>query len=323
MNHDGFHSPLLWCKTSEPPLDELKYVAVKYKSTMEESWFADDYREEFTKTYLDNLNLLYVAMTRAEEGLIVLAPRPGNKKDKSKLAHVGELVFEAIQSGTGLKGVFDDAKGLYSVGDIERLPESEVTRKYLPIALDRYRSTDWRKKLVIKREGREFFQPLKTERRQRINYGILMHKVLSRIVYAADAGDVLNTLHLEGVLMEEEISQLSATIQKMMNDPVMGSWFDKSWMVRTESPVIIPGGTQSRLDRVIWKEVQTKNGIRRKAVIIDYKTGEKKKDDRLQVEKYAGVLSAMGYVDVEGYLLYLENLEVVAVMNKANLTFDF
>ena len=120
--------------------------------------------------------------------------------------------------------------------------------------------------------------------------------------------------------MESEAASLREKITTMMDHPVIGNWFGKEWHVRTEAPVIIPGGQSGRLDRVIFKEVNKKNQVKKKAVIIDYKTGAKKAEDRKQVEEYARVLSQMDYVDVEAYLLYLDTLEVVLVVDKMNLS---
>lgn len=79
----------------------------------------------------------------------------------------------------------------------------------------------------------------------------------------------------------------------MMGHPIVGGWFGKEWEVRTEVPVLIPGGKQSRIDRVMIG--------RKNTVIVDYKTGEKKEQDRRQVEGYAGLLTQMGYPNVQGF----------------------
>ena len=147
-----------------------------------------------------------------------------------------------------------------------------------------------------------------------------MHRTLSMIHYKDDLPTVLEKLNFEGVIMEEEVGLLNDRIGKMLSHPVIGNWFSKEWQVKTEAPVIIPGGQPGRLDRVIFKEVSVKNQLRKKAVIIDFKTGEKKKEDRTQVENYSSILSSMGYVDVEAYLLYLETLETVLVVDKTNLS---
>jgi CRISPR/Cas system-associated exonuclease Cas4 (RecB family) len=59
---------------------------------------------------------------------------------------------------------------------------------------------------------------------------------------------------------------------------------------------------------------------KKNTVIIDYKTGVKKDQDRKQVEGYAGLLTQMGYPNVQGYLLYLEELEVVEVLAGSTLS---
>jgi ATP-dependent exoDNAse (exonuclease V) beta subunit len=294
---------------------------VRYTSKLEQSYFAADYHREFTRSYLDNLNLLYVAFTRAEAGMIVLAPkRAPQKEDNLKIRHVGQLLYDSILQSDELKKNLDEGIDVFSIGELEELPDQEKDEVFKPVLLDRYPTFDWRKKLVIRREGSEFFMEEKTRQRQRINYGILLHRALSRIQYKSEVDEVLKKMNFEGVIMEEEAILLKEKIGEMMNHPVIGNWFGKEWKVQTEAPVIVPGGRSGRLDRVIFKEVQQKGQSRKKAVIVDYKTGAKKAEDRKQVEEYARVLSQMGYVDVEAYLLYLNKLEIVLVVDKMNLS---
>ena len=125
----------------------------------------------------------------------------------------------------------------------------------------------------------------------------------------------MNEMHIQNAFTEEERLVLAVDLKKMMDHTVVSSWFDKAWEVRTEVPVLIPGGKQSRIDRVMIGKKNT--------VIIDYKTGVKKDQDRRQVESYSGLLTQMGYPNVEGYLLYLDGLEVVEVLAGSTLSFEF
>ena len=43
----------------------------------------------------------------------------------------------------------------------------------------------------------------------------------------------------------------------------------------------------------------------RKAVVVDFKTGSRKKADEKQVASYMETLRKMNFLQVEGYLLYL------------------
>jgi CRISPR/Cas system-associated exonuclease Cas4 (RecB family) len=51
-----------------------------------------------------------------------------------------------------------------------------------------------------------------------------------------------------------------------------------------------------------------------KAVVVDYKTGDKKSDKyNLQVKRYAQTLKETGFGKVEGYLWYINQNEVEKV----------
>jgi ATP-dependent helicase/nuclease subunit A len=314
LNHEGNKSPMLWCKSDERPLDEIGYMAIQYASAMKGSYFSTEYTEEKEKIFLDNLNLLYVAFTRAEVGLIVMGQKYNEGKDPIT---AGQLISESIRNHEELKGYFEFESSTFTMGSIKQEKGEGAMSKELGIALQQYSSVDWRKKLVIRTQGTEFFQEEKSDKRVRINYGILLHQVLSRIQYKTDVEDVIHQFHSEGIIMEHEKEKLNDIILGMMKHPQIGNWFSKEWTVKTEAPVLVPNGRPGRIDRVVFKK--TAQG-KRKAVIIDYKSGEKKQEDREQVEAYALLLSQMGYVDVEAFLVYLFPLAVMPVVSKLNLS---
>ncbi|MCB0489641.1 MAG: UvrD-helicase domain-containing protein [Cyclobacteriaceae bacterium] len=309
LNHEI--APLLWVQSDKPPFDKMGYLAVRYTSSLEKTFFEEAYKTEQSKAYIDNLNLLYVSFTRAEEGLIAFANKP--RPNLQKPGTVGDLVHEGITRDTSLAAQFKDDQLV--IGTLKKLNVEDEGEEYLPATLNHYASFDWRQKLVIKREGIEFFEESVSEKRAKINYGILMHRLLAHIPHKQEAEAVLNELHIQNLFTEEEKNILLPQLKAMMAHPVIGTWFDKQWEVRTEVPVLIPGGRQSRIDRVMIG--------RKNTVIIDYKTGEKKQQDRTQVESYTGLLSQMGYPNVEGYLLYLDEMEVVTVVKGSTLSLEF
>ena len=311
LNHE--QPPLLWTASSEKPFDTLGHLAVRYSSRLDRSLFQEDYQHELIKAHLDNLNLLYVAFTRAEEGLIISASKPNQKnldkaRTEKRLGTVGDLLYECVRQEPD----YNAETSQFMSGTLEKLNVTQNGEEYKPISLIEYASYDWRKKLVIKKQGAEFFLPEVSDKRVKINYGIALHSALAKIHHAAQVKEVLHELHVNNELAEEEMDVISATLENMMKHPVIGKWFGKEWSVKTEATVLMPGARQSRIDRVMMGAKRT--------VIVDYKTGEKKDIDRKQVEEYAGILSRMGYANVEAYLLYLEELEVVEVMSKSNLS---
>ncbi len=313
-------APLLWCKTEEQPFNQLGHVAVKYSSKLKKSFFKLEYEEEFAKANLDNINLLYVALTRAEEGMIVFAPKPKARtapNDQPKT--VGELLYHTITS-TPLVNQYNRETNVLELGDLKVLNASLPENKINTLTLTHYATNDWRKKLVIKKEGISFFQPKESETRQRINHGLLMHRALSLIHTKEQVEEVLSKLNREGIIPKEDISGLVVKIEKMLAIPVIGNWFSKEWQVKTEVSIITKDGKQPRPDRVMMKNVVHKGIEKQKAIVLDFKTGAKNNSDRKQVEDYAYTLSLMGYLDVEAFLLYLDPVEIVPVVSKMNLS---
>ena len=65
---------LIWCQAqadAPEPFNQLDLVPVNYSSAMKESVFNENYWDERLQLWVDNLNLLYVAFTRACKNLIV------------------------------------------------------------------------------------------------------------------------------------------------------------------------------------------------------------------------------------------------------------
>jgi ATP-dependent exoDNAse (exonuclease V) beta subunit len=299
MDHESFRAPNLWVKSDQGPFKEMGNLPVKYGRILEQTYFADDYRKEFTKTYLDNLNLLYVAFTRAELGLMVTAPHP----DVRGKGTVANLLYNSIQGSQELNVKWNEALSVYKSGEWS-ISKTEERMRSESLSLDHYVSTLWRDKLVIRQTGSSYFEQT-DEARAKINYGIHTHAVLSRMKYADELESTLKQILLEGLITDEAVDTTRKQLLDLFALGDVASWFSRDWKVQTEVPIILPGGDESRLDRLIY------NG--KTAIVIDYKTGELRKGDNGQVLAYQQTLREMNFVDVKGYLIYLRNNQVVEV----------
>jgi len=79
--------PIFSGNTRFSPFDKVGIVPVRYKSELADTIFADQYYEEKFSAYLDNINLLYVAFTRAVNAssalhLISQVPEPDCSRTK-------------------------------------------------------------------------------------------------------------------------------------------------------------------------------------------------------------------------------------------------
>lgn len=300
FDHFGNFAPRLWVQTHDGMLSHTGHVPVKYSKSLEDTVFAQDYTEEKTRAFLDNLNLLYVAFTRAKVGMIAMAPILKNGPANNLVAR---WVYDAILADPDLVSSWNHATLEFLVGKISGT-KSDIKDLLPSDEMLTYPVGRWRDKLVIRQSGASFFNP-ESEGRMKINYGIHMHTVLSRIQYASDLKSKLDVLVNDGYLLPEERVELEARLTKLMEHPLVGTWFSNHWTVKTEVPILIPGGAENRIDRLLI--------MGDKAVVIDFKTGEKSKSDQLQVKEYMEIMKKMNFKEVEGYLLYLSDFDVVAL----------
>lgn len=101
----GLSANIVWAEGTDGELEEIGRFPVRYKTSMGESLFSADYYREMIYAHVDNINLLYVALTRAVESLHIFIPQKG-----AKGPNVGQLILQNIapEDGTvrldGLEG---------------------------------------------------------------------------------------------------------------------------------------------------------------------------------------------------------------------------
>ena len=314
LDHDIFQSPNLWVESKEPLFAHAGPLPIKYFGMLKETLFDAEYEEERARCYLDNLNVLYVALTRAEHGLIIIAPHISGKKAKSSITG---LLYTSIQANAELLKNWDDQRLQLKAGDWQHLASTKSNQQSSGLNLKRYAASRWRDALVIRQSGSAYFEPSASVQQNRIMQGIQAHAVLSRMKYAHEIPDVVRQIVLDGLITGAEMENLHEVLKELLENPQVASWFTSDWDVRTEVPLLVPGGTEIRIDRLMIKD--------KRAVVVDFKTGEMKKRDQEQVIAYMDILRSMNFT-VEGYLLYLRTKEVVEVRSggkqKVNRTID-
>ncbi|HEY3404859.1 MAG TPA: UvrD-helicase domain-containing protein [Ohtaekwangia sp.] len=297
LNHMGTKAPILWCRSDDPLFADAGFLPIRYTSSLENTFFKDTYQQERERIFLDNLNLLYVAFTRAEEGLIAQAPAA-----KGKLSHVGNLVKKAIEGNIELQQFWNESDQRLMVGEVFRTAVEE-TQQNKALRLRQYSVTPWRDHIHVRTRGKEFFQ--ETEQRKKINYGIFLHTLMSRIRTADDIPMVIKQSLQEGLIMNDERNQIEEAVQWIVSHPALVEAFAAEGVLKTEASLIVPAGGERRIDRI-----RIDNG---KAILIDYKTGKPKSEDRVQVKEYIAILSGMGLSSVKGFLVYPADRNCVEV----------
>ncbi|MCT4645973.1 MAG: UvrD-helicase domain-containing protein, partial [Carboxylicivirga sp.] len=99
---DKGRGSLIWSRPDQTPFNELELVPVNYSDALLHSIFVDEYLTERLHQFVDNLNLLYVALTRAEESLVIMAEQPAKT---GGLKNVSHLLFRLINQFNMVSGI--------------------------------------------------------------------------------------------------------------------------------------------------------------------------------------------------------------------------
>jgi ATP-dependent helicase/nuclease subunit A len=296
LDHSKQREPNLWVKSDEGIFKNAGFLPVKYGSALKNTCFRAYYEQERAQCYLDNLNLLYVAFTRAELGLWVMASPRKNT--------VAGLVYDSIQQEESLIQHWNEAEQVLKLGMLSVLQE-DGQHPNETIELKSYPTARWRDKLVIRQAGKLFFGE-GSDQQERVKYGIHVHSLLSRIHYADEMDKAFDEVIGEGLLSTTDRHEVKQHLTELFNSPMIAPWFNRGWQVRTEVPILLPGGEENRIDRLLTKEQH--------AIVIDFKTGKPSKADQKQVMEYMEILRKMNFTKVEGFVLYIRTGEVMEVM---------
>ena len=324
---------LIWSKSDTEPFSHLGDLPLRWnKKLLSGSYFARDYFQELILSHIDNVNLLYVAVTRAVDELYLM------QSQVNRTNHVGELVYQAIRKnmqqdtvmvGT-LEGTIEQINNdvIYHFGQPMYPNDTESTQihyvteypimpydKKLSFSFETDRYFDIEKQLTEETTENADLVAISSEKEEAYNqvsglrsYGILMHKLFEYVSDREEAMKRLEQMCLEGVISESEKVHIQRRIDKALQDPIIASWFDPKWTeVRNEHAILLPGGGETRRpDRVLIKGSE--------AVVIDYKFGRKEQTKYVrQLQEYIRLLKQMGYRKIQGYLWYVELERVISV----------
>lgn len=298
LDHNLRRPPTLWCATDVSPFDQFSVLPVRYSSRLQDTAYAQAYYEEQMQAYLDHLNLLYVAFTRPEDRLYVFSQRP----PKSALKTTADLLYKTItQSADESWGYgWDDEAGVLEIGN--KVTQGAPPSPSSETDLQEYMMNHWHRQATQSRANAwEGLEKWTTQ----TSYGNIVHRFLARLMHLGDFPMVLASFQAEEDVTPEEIVQLEQQLTIFFQQPQVKDWFSDAWQVKNEVSILVPNGQVLRPDRVLVKEGQ--------AVVLDFKTGEEHSQHTQQVQTYMRLLSAMGYAQVTGYLLYLEKGATIEV----------
>ncbi|GHT62007.1 DNA helicase [Bacteroidia bacterium] len=299
-------NPIVWCSPKEGYYD-LELLPVNYSEKMEGTIFSAEYQYETSLSWLDNLNLLYVAFTRAEHNLIIFGKY---KKVLSGLEHiknVSDLLQWTVQD---LNGNWNSETLHFDCGNLDRNANSKtektdnILKQTPPLQYVDFVSEAFPEgKSIFKQsnKSRDFVDPDISPRRKYIEYGNIMHALFAAIHTMDDIEKSVDKLISEGIILPEEKENYIGKIKDGIKKSGVEDWFSDKYKVYSEFSILVEDNgeiTTKRPDRILLSENET--------IIIDYKFGEPHAAHKKQMQQYIELLQGMNYPQVKAYLWYVE-----------------
>lgn len=332
-------SNTIWCTPQEEPYNELPLVPVDFSAgQMKQSIYEPDYHHEHLQNMVDNLNLLYVAFTRAGHNLYVFGKRATQNYRSSiielSLDQVAEKLKKAQESISPLAegqevpveihGLGTDSKTsdiVFTYGEPYIPKQKVVMEMKLNSNVFTLPSEMMETEIIVSSKMPEFKQSNKSrdlivgdeeEEQQKyyIKMGTVLHSLFSTIRTHDDIDGALKQLELDGVLYDENISKekVREMIRKRLESDKVNDWFSDRWEIFNECSIISMNKGKMevhRPDRVMKDENET--------IVVDFKFGKPRQEYHDQVKGYMDLLSGMGHPNVKGYLWYVYPNKIVEV----------
>ena len=248
------------------------------------------YLNEKEQLIFANLNMYYVAFTRAQDRLYMcLGPSPKNVVNPN----VKDLIIEEILAHKS----YDSDINILSIGE-----EKQVNRKpaYSDLVTDfcpEIKSNKYDLALSLDKN-----KASSSYSSQQI-FGILLHEVLEKVKYDFQTA-------LEHIMLLKKQSKIDSSLEDKLNQSVFALQneraldlvYSREYNVYNEVEISSKDGDMARIDRLLINN--------NKIIIVDYKTGMPKEKDNQQIRKYASLIEEIGFDLEHCFLIYLPELKI-------------
>jgi ATP-dependent helicase/nuclease subunit A len=293
------HTNIIWCKPEVAPFNQLRVVPLKYGNDLKETIFRKEYLEEKRYNYIDNLNLLYVAFTRAKHRLILFAPQP---KKTDTIKNVADLLWQSVIGDPSLSEHVkeDESATTFNFG----YPSQHKSEKKMEMQANKsshWHSVPFDDRLKLRLNSIGYFSD-----EGRRDYGKMMHDIVSNIETLADIPRAVEQKISAGELGEEEKEKMINQLNDYLSIPAVSDWYSGKYKILNETQLLHPVTGFSRPDRVMIAPEEI--------IVVDYKFGDSEDNKyNRQVRYYMKQIKEMGYQRVSGYIFYVKHAKIIPV----------
>ncbi len=287
----------LWLNAEESTVG-LPKVLIDNSSAVE--GFGENARGLYTikkqEELLDNINVLYVALTRAEEQLYIISSKNLSSKGEVPKNNMCAFFINYLIA----QGIYKEDTLEYELGNSAKLSSQEKhedSSKIIPFVAEVLNPKNIK---IAQREAVMWG----THQQKAIEYGNVIHEILSFVKTKNDV-DLAITKALEnGLIAPSQKEIVLQTILEIIEHDSLKNHFAEGNQVLNEQTIIQKQGRIIKPDRMV---INPSNQV----FLLDYKTGAPNSKYEQQLENYQKAIEDIGYKVVEKVLIYIGSQIVV------------
>jgi ATP-dependent helicase/nuclease subunit A len=292
--------------TENGAANKLQIASLNQKADLKSTAIGSQYRREEELAFLEAINKLYVATTRAEERLYILTkykiPKATNSKKEAdsnsiSIKDLGDLFYHFLSEK--IKITFESTNYIISQGINQKQVKKVEIANNEPVFIDNYRFTKSVNVKISDKINKNINELNNIDRGKKI------HHILQNVETIADVEGAVNKALIAGLLKQEESDEINKKIISLLSIESITNYYKIGVVVKNEMEILLPDGNTQRPDRVNFSNSET--------TIIDYKTGHERPEYKTQLRYYGTLMKEMGYPNPKMFLLYLDEAKVVAV----------
>lgn len=248
------------------------------------------YTQKTQEELLDNINVLYVALTRAGEQLYVISQLVKPKKDGEYPDNMASFFIKYLINKTE----FEENKLEYEFGNLTKLSQENIKTdavKTIPLVSKILNPKNIK---IAQRESLMWG----THQQESIEYGNVIHEILAFVKTKNDIDLAITKAIENGLITISQKEIVYKTIYEIVNHTELRSYFTIENEILNEQTIIQKEEKTVKPDRMVLNE-------NKEVFLLDYKTGTHNPKYKLQLDNYQNAIELMGYKVVKKALVYI------------------
>lgn len=280
----------LWLDTEVEQFG-IKSSLTKNSQKILKTSFSNQSEEEGLKIMLDELNVVYVALTRAADELFISI---SEEKKPEEIKGI-ETFFHQV-----LPSLKEENDNIFNYGD-KAIFEKPVSQSFSPQETASLNHSNWREKIKISFSAPAIWNVPENSEEPFIQndprkFGNIVHSAFAKLKSTSEIDETIEKMIEEGFIEPQNRLTISEILNKTLElEPLSTIWDEGKHTVEKE--IITESGTSYRPDRIIKHQNQN--------YLIDFKTGSPKSADQKQILKYKELLKKLNQT-TEAYLVYTD-----------------